>query len=386
LALIQEKDITPESMRPILHYANKWARGIIAGSLLVLGLAADCLHASASETDPAVLGRKAANNVLGPKSGYAKISSLFLGQIDISYPMACSRYGILILADALHDKDLRDRVAKSYEPFLSGKRKPGKGHVDFNVFGIGPFELYRQTGNPAYLSLAKELADDEFKKAGKDGLADYTRFWVDDMYMVGSLQVQAYKATDDPKYLDRAFRQLLAYRGRLQQPNGLFYHTPEAPFFWGRGNGWAAASMTELLLAAPEDHPQRPALLQAYREMMKGLLAYQDRNGLWRQLIDEPESYLETSSSGMFIFALATGVRKGWLPQEPYRTASLKGWQALSAELDADGNVRDVCIGTGALNNKTHYLMRPRKTGDLHGQAAFLWAATAVYLLNGPGR
>jgi len=198
---------------------------------------------------------------------------------------------------------------------------------------------------------------------------------------VGSLQVQAYRSLHEPVYLDRAYAQLLAYVKKLQQPNGLFYHTPETPFFWGRGNGWAAAAMTELLLASPEDHPQRPELLSAYRRMMQGLLETQDPAGLWHQLLDAPESYLETSCSGMFIFALATGARKGWLPEQAYRKAVLKAWPALAGYLDADGNIKDVCIGTGALNNKTYYLNRPRKTGDLHGQAGFLWAASAMYLL-----
>ena len=159
---------------------------VVAGLLLALGLAAHSLCASALENDPAALGRKAADNVLGTKSGLEKISRQLLGETDTSYMMACSRYGILILADALHDKDLRDRVAKSYEPYLTGRRKPHKGHVDYNVFGIVPFELYRQTSNRAYLPLAQELADDEFQSLINNGLSSYTRFWVDDMYMVGS--------------------------------------------------------------------------------------------------------------------------------------------------------------------------------------------------------
>lgn len=340
------------------------------------------LAAAGPEPDPAVLGRRAALNVLERNPGYDSFLSLVVGRADLTYQMVCARYGTLIFADAVHEPELRDRLAKKFEPFLAGTLKPRKGHVDYNVFGIVPFELYRQTGNAGYLDLAKKLADDEFKKPGPGGLSTYTRFWVDDMYMVGSLQVQAYKSLKQPVYLDRAFTQLLAYCDKLQKPNGLFYHTPDSQFFWGRGNGWAAASMTELLLAAPEDHPMRPEILKAYQRMMKGLLEHQDPAGLWHQLIDVPESYIESSSSGMFIFAMATGVRMGWLPADPYRAAVLKAWQALPGYLDADGNVREVCVGTSALNNKSYYLARPRKVGDLHGQAGFLWAATAVYLLN----
>jgi len=336
---------------------------------------------TAAETDPAIAGRKAALNVLSRDSRHDNLLDLILGRADITYPMVCSRYGVLIFSEAANAPELRARLERAYQPFLEGKAKPWKGHVDNNVFGIVPFELHRQTGRSEYLKLAKMLADDEFKDPRPDNLSSYTRFWVDDMYMVGSLQVQAYKSLKDGVYLDRAFAQVLAYCAKLQQQNGLFFHTDKAPYFWGRGNGWAGAAMTELLLAAPEDHPKRGEVLQAYQKMMSALIKYQDPSGLWHQLIDEPESYIESSSSGMFIFALATGVRKGWLPEQPYRAAVEKAWQALPGYLDADGKVREVCIGTSALNNKTHYMTRPRVTGDLHGQAGFLWAATAMYLL-----
>jgi rhamnogalacturonyl hydrolase YesR len=83
----------------------------------------------------------------------------------------------------------------------------------------------------------------------------------------------------------------------------------------------------------------------------------------------------------MFTFALATGAREGWLRPEA-RTAAEKGWTALAGYLDEDGKVREVCVGTGAVNSREHYLNRPRSTGDLHGQAAFLWAASAIILLD----
>jgi tetratricopeptide (TPR) repeat protein len=57
----------------------------------------------------------------------------------------------------------------------------------------------------------------------------------------------------------------------------------------------------------------------------------------------------------MFIFAMATGVRQGWLSEKKYRDAAENAWAALVGYLDEDGNLKEVCIGTGALNNKTYY-------------------------------
>ena len=71
------------------------------------------------------------------------------------------------------------------------------------------------------------------------------------MYMLTILELQAYRATGDSKYLDRAANEMVAYLDKLQQPNGLFYHAPDVPFFWGRGDGWVAAGMTEMLRSLP---------------------------------------------------------------------------------------------------------------------------------------
>ena len=63
--------------------------------------------------------------------------------------------------------------------------------------------------------------------------------------------------------------------------------------------------------------------------MMASLLKYQGADGLWRQLIDHPESWAETSSTGMFTVAMITGVKHGWLDQKTYAPAARKAWLAL---------------------------------------------------------
>src|ERR1043165_8284914 len=106
------------------------------------------------------------------------------------------------------------------------------------------------------------------------------------MFMITAVQVQAYRATKDKKYLDRAALEMVTYLDKLQQPNGLFYHAPDVPFFWGRGDGWVAAGMTEMLRDLPADHHQRARILKGYKSVMAALLQYQGKDGMWRQLID----------------------------------------------------------------------------------------------------
>ena len=251
-------------------------------------------------------------------------------------------------------------------------------HVDYRVFGIVPLEIYLQTKEKKYLELGQDLADKQWANPTPDGVTAEARYWIDDMYMIPAVQTQAYRATGDTNYLDRAALTTVAYLERLQRPNGLFFHGTNSPFYWGRGNGWMAAGMAELLRALPQDHPRRARILDGYRKMMASLLEYQDKDGMWHQLIDQPTAWPETSGTAMFTFAMVTGVKAGWLEPKTLGPAARKAWLALSGYLDADGNIREVCVGTGKGDTLEYYLKRPRNVGDLHGQAAILWCATAL--------
>ena len=320
------------------------------------------------EVSPEEVGQKIVNNIVERRFGWR-------------YQKVCTYYGALIFADASGNKNISEQIKEGYTPFYEGKRKPHRGHVDYNVFGIWPFELYRQYGDKKYLDLAKELADEEWENPREDGLTDLTRFWIDDMYMVGSLQVQAYKSTKDMVYLDRAALQLKVYIDKLQKPNGLFHHRDDAPFFWGRGNGWAAAALTEVLLVLPETHEHYDVLLEAFQKMMTTLLDYQAEDGMWHQLLDDPESYPESSCTGMFLYSLASGIEHGWLSYDKYSSNIERAWNALAGYVNEKGETENVCVGTNAKDNKKHYLTRPTSTGNFHGQAAVLWAATAMVRL-----
>jgi rhamnogalacturonyl hydrolase YesR len=244
-----------------------------------------------------------------------------------------------------------------------------------------------ETKDRRFFDIGIGLADKQWQKPTADGITSEARYWIDDMYMITAVQVQAYRATGDVKYIDRAAITMAAYLDKLQQPNGLFYHAPDSKFFWGRGNGWVAAGMTELLRSLPRKHPQRARILRGYRTMMASLLKYQGSDGLWRQLVDHPEVWAETSSTGMFTFAMVTGVKNGWLDAKDYGPAARRAWLGLVQHIGNDANVADVCIGTNKANLEVgpdvdkqlkFYLDRPRRVGDLHGQAPVLWTATAL--------
>ena len=298
----------------------------------------------------------------------------------IIYPEVCTWYGALTFAELTHDTNLTQRLIKRFDPLFGEKASlvPKPNHVDNTVFGSVPLQIYIETKNPKYLEMGKSLADQQWQDPTADGLTSQTRFWIDDMYMITAVQVQAYRATGERKYLDRAAHEMSVYLDKLQQPNGLFYHAPDVPFFWGRGNGWVAAGMTELLRSMPEDHPERAHILGSYRKMLATLLKYQNKDGTWNQLIDHPEAWPETSSTGMFTFAMITGVKNGWLDKKTYAPAARKAWLGLVHYIDANGDVSNVCEGTNKKNDLNYYLTRARNTGDLHGEAPILWSASAL--------
>ncbi len=171
---------------------------------------------------------------------------------------------------------------------------------------------------------------------------------------------------------------MAAYLEKLQQPNGLFYHGSEGPFFWGRGNGWVASGLAELLTELPQSDPHYSAVLEGYSRMMKALLRHQGEDGLWGQLIDHPESFRETSGSAMFGYAMQVGVNRGLLPRRLYGRAVERAWKGFGRYLNEDGTLREVCVGTGQSTDINHYLTRPRVAGDLHGQAPLLWFAYSL--------
>lgn len=311
----------------------------------------------------------------------------------ITYAESCAWYGALKFAKASANRRLKNDLVKRFEPMFKEEvgMIPPVTNVDYAVFGAVPLQLYMQTGETRYLQIGQTIADKQWAMpdsgvkvspvqlaAFKNGYTWHTRMWIDDMFMITALQAQAYRATKDEKYINRAAKEMVLYLDSLQKPNGLFYHAPDVPFFWGRGNGWMAAGMAEMLSALPANNPDRPRIIKGYQTMMSALLAYQAPSGMWRQLIDEPTSWEESSSTGMFAYAMVVGVKKGWLNKEKYAPAARKAWLGLVSQLDENGDVKEVCEGTNKKNDKQYYLDRKRVVGDLHGQAPILWTAAAL--------
>lgn len=336
---------------------------------------------------PQEVGRRVAEDFL------QRPYQLFGPQRVVHYVETCTWVGSLRFAHATQDRGLHERLVARFEPLLgpASVLVPPPLNVDYSVFGAVPFELLLQTGDQRYLPVGLRLAEKQWtppadgvelspeaRDAVAAGLSWHTRLWVDDMYMITMLQTQAYRATGDRKYLDRAASEAVLYLTKLQRENGLFHHAPDAPFFWGRGNGWFAAGMSELLSALPTDHPERATILASYQRMMNTLLTLQGESGLWHQLIDDPTSWEEISCTGMFTYAFAVGVKNGWLDEAKFSPAVRRGWLGLVGKLNERGRLADVCSGLNKTQDRQKYLDAVRLVGDLHGQAPLMWCAAVL--------
>lgn len=298
----------------------------------------------------------------------------------VHYAEVCAAFGAARLVGMMDDTVTLSLLVERYKQVIDDNIINTANHVDANVYGILPLEIYIQTGSELFFNQGMELADGQWNDPLPNGLTNQTRFWIDDIWMIGSLQVQAYRATGKMVYLERAAMEIDAYLKRLQQPNGLFFHGENAPFFWGRGNGWVAAGFAELLSELPENNPYYDSILKGYRKMMKSLINYQAEDGMWRQLIDIDSAWKETSCTGMFGYAMAMGVKKGLLTGKEYEKAYRKAWLSLVDYINEEGKITDVCVGTGQSTYIQYYLDRPRTTGDFHGQSPVLWFAYALLL------
>lgn len=308
----------------------------------------------------------------------------------IHYAEVCTWNGALDYALKTNDRELIKQLQNRFEPFFTREKVllPPMNHVDYNMFGSLALKLYQITNDKRYLEIGLAYADSQWevpvnaKPEEKDwaekGYSWQTRMWIDDMYMITVIQNEAYKVTGDPKYIDRAAKEMVLYLDELQRPNGLFYHAPDVPYYWARGDGWMAVGMADLLRELPKNHKNYVRIMEGYQVMMKSLKNHQRPDGMWNQLIDEPDFWPETSGTAMFTYAFIIGVQQGWLNASEYGYAARKAWLAMVPFIDERNNVTEVCVGTGKKNDKQYYYDRPRLAGDFHGQAPYLWCAAAL--------
>jgi rhamnogalacturonyl hydrolase YesR len=209
--------------------------------------------------------------------------------------------------------------------------------------------------------------------------------WLDDLFMSVPALAQMGKYTGRTNYYDDAIKQVLQFSKRMfNDDKGLFMHgwimgMEEHPqFHWARANGWAVMTMVELLEVLPADYPGRDQVLDLLKRHIRGLANFQSPQGFWHQLIDKNDSYLETSATAIYTYAIARAINRGYVDEQVYGPMVCLAWNAVASKVNEKGQVEGTCVGTGMGFDPAFYYYRPINVFAAHGYGPVLLAGAEM--------
>ncbi len=209
--------------------------------------------------------------------------------------------------------------------------------------------------------------------------------WLDDLFMSVPALAQAGKLTGNQKYFDDAAKQVIRFSERMfNKEKNVYMHgwvesmNVHPQFHWARANGWAVMTMVELLDVLPASHPARKKIMDQLQLHIKGLAAYQSDKGFWHQLLDKNDSYLETSATAIYCYAIAKAINRQWIDAKAYTPMCLLAWNAVATKISANGQVEGVCVGTGMAFDPAFYYYRPTNVYAAHGYGPVLLAGAEM--------
>lgn len=293
-----------------------------------------------------------------------------------------------------------DRVATMKEMTLKGQLKGMEQFFkhelldDCGAMGADLLDIYRNHPRSDFRAYIDKTADyiynDEYRLS--DGTLARTwpqnkTVWLDDLYMSVPFMARYALLVNDNKYFDFCIQQVALFTKHLYSPKDeLFFHCyydnvcENGPAFWGRANGWCILAQSELLSLLPDNYPGKDSLIKNYTRQIIGLSKYQSKSGLWHQILNKEDSFLETSSTAMFTYAVALGINKGWL-NKMYADLALSGWEGVKTMITPDGKVKNISKGTGTNTSLKYYYDRPTPLNDIHGLGPVMLAGIEIVKL-----
>lgn len=325
------------------------------------------------------------------------------------YANGVMMFGMLEAAKQFNQKSYTDYVYKNFnfifknlavlqkrypgdKPLPEWSRLPGMSSLDdCGAMAAALSDVNEVVKNEAYEAYLKKAANYILYKQKRldDGTLCRTfprkmTIWADDLYMSVPFLARMGRITGDRKYFDDAILQVRNFNRHLyDSTNGLYFHcwysdvSHNGVAHWLRCNGWLAVAQVELLKNLPPADPARKELTSYLLRQIIGVSRFQDHSGLWHQIIDKPDSYLESSGTAMFVYAVAKAVNEKWIPAS-YKSIAIQGWKGLTKQVRPDGNVENVCIGTGIEDDIAFYYNRPNVLNDFHVLGPVLLAATEM--------
>ncbi|MDO8542069.1 MAG: glycoside hydrolase family 88 protein [Opitutaceae bacterium] len=287
------------------------------------------------------------------------------------------------LAVGFRDEALLEQARQELRPFVRGERQFPCNFPNYLCGGNGTAFLLWQGHLPEAAEAVRRHADEILRTAprSRDGIltrpdkAGTDAIFIDVAFAICPFLTYAGLALRQPDYLEEAFQQVSRMmvvlrddaNGLLHQARGFSQPNRITEDHWSRGNGWGLLALTELIDALPAGHPRRAETEQLGRELVGACLRVQGPEGLWHQEMTQLESYIETSGSGLILYALGMGLLHGWMPAR-HRVAFDRGMAAYRGFIEPDGSVRNTCIGCLSPGDGTmaDYVARPAKTNDPH--------------------
>ena len=327
-----------------------------------------------------------------------------------SYTMGVVHSGMDLVYEVTGDKSYLDYAVKNYDfifdnlpyfrmvdaEFGSNKRQYERlQHMTAldhcGSIGAALIKIYNRHKDDRYREMIDTVAEYISHKQFRleDGTLARERpeaksLWTDDFYMSIPFLAQMGKLTGDYSYYDDAVKQVIQMSERLFiWDEGLYDHGWNAhnevdpKFFWSRANGWAMMAMVELLSVLPENYEGRDQVIKILRANTRGLAEVQDGTGFWHNMLDKESTYLETSGTAMFTYAIIRGINNGWIDYT-YAPVAIAGWNAIATKVKPNGQIEGICVGTTFANDNVYYFNRPTSVYAMHGYGPVLLAGAEM--------
>ncbi|WP_417730709.1 glycoside hydrolase family 88 protein [Rosistilla oblonga] len=311
---------------------------------------------------------------------------------SVNYQQALALIGRLQRADLTGDPAELAAIERIAEPYLNGTKPALPANASGGVFAghLLFAELATRTDKPGYIDLVRAVADRGFDANGEmlDAMPTHSEM-SDAVFMGTPILVAAGQLTNDTRYDQMAIRHLRFMLRLNLRDDGLHRHSPLDPgaTAWGRGNGFPALGLALSLSSIEQDGPIRDEMLAAYRAHLAAMIKHQDSTGMWHQVVDRPESYPEFTVTCMTTMAIARGLRRGWLDSATYAPVVKRAWPAIQSRIGSNGELIDVCTGTGKQKSLHAYYDRTAIRGrDARGGAMAMLAATEIGLAEREGK
>jgi unsaturated rhamnogalacturonyl hydrolase len=300
----------------------------------------------------------------------------------VAYIPALAIVGRMRLGELTGDHAALLDAEKICLPYKTGDKEsmPANGNGGTISGHLVFAELARRTGDPAWTALVKKTADYGFDAEGrpKESMPFHSEM-SDSVFMGCAILAEAGALTGEKKYFEHCLRHLRFMEKRCLRADGIYRHSPLDESAWGRGNGFPALGLSLSLSHLPSETAEQPAFQQSYRNHLAALRKHQAPTGAWHQVIDHEESYREFTSTCMITFAIVRGLRRGWLDADEWQPMADKAWTAIKSRIGANGQLVDVCTGTGKMKSLREYLDRTAILGrDDRGGAMALMVSTEM--------